>query len=1081
MFKALTDTVFLVSGGGRGVTARCVVQLARAAGSKFVLLGRTPLDDSLPFPPGMAEATLKSEIASFLRECGERPAPASIQKLFNAVTARDEIRRTLQDVADAGGVAEYVAADVTDPVALREALAASSLGKISGIIHGAGVISDRLIQDKTEQDFDRVYATKVHGLRAMLGAVDVERLRYLALFSSITGFYGNRGQADYAIANEVLNKFAHAFKRRVPSCHTTVFDWGPWDGGMVGPQLKAMFESHGVSVMSVARGSRLFVDALTRTNDTVQMVVNDGVPAAPETRAWRAPVQRIARTLRLEGNPFLHDHVISGRPVLPAACAGVWIANACQQLRPGYRFFSLNDFRVLKGVVFDESLADRYILELKEVDACGEAVTLSAMISSTTRDQKLRYHYSGEVRLVRTAPAAPVHQPIDPRQLAVEARPPYGESALFHGPAFQVITRVLKIASSSITVECTHPDNAAGTLGQFPAEAFDAVCQDAQFQSVGLWALRFEQAAALPSSYQRFECFEAPPAGEPFYISAEIEHKTTRSVRATVYVHDAHGRIFSQATGTELTFSPRVDRVPAAVPIPRHTGAATVSNRKTITRTLRELERTCYVLRTDAGVVVTSDESRADAARATGALQAVIPAISPAQLGSECFRRDHGVTSSYMAGAMAKGIASEDMIIALGKEGLLGSFGAGGLPPARVEAAIVRIKEALPTQPYAFNLLHSPKKLAVEDATVDLYLKHDIRTVEASSYVGLTPSIVRYRLAGLRQRSDGAIEIGHRVIVKLSRVELAAQFMQPSPPAMVQQLVDSGRISPLQAQLAQHVPIADDVTVEADSGGHTDSRPLVSLLPAMLKLRDDIQQQRRYPAAIRVGAAGGIATPQAVLAAFMMGADYVVTGSVNQSCVEAGTSRHVKELLATLGMTDVAMAPEADMFEQGVRVQVAKQGSLFPMRAQKLFDCYQRYDGLDAIPEPERRFLERQIFRDSLDSIWRQTADYLSANKPEQLVRAADPKVKMSLLFKWYLGQTSRWAADGHADRQLDYQVWCGPAMGAFNAWAGGTYLEIPENRRVADIARVLMSEAACLYRLNLLKMHGFAGLTGVN
>jgi trans-AT polyketide synthase/acyltransferase/oxidoreductase domain-containing protein len=403
------------------------------------------------------------------------------------------------------------------------------------------------------------------------------------------------------------------------------------------------------------------------------------------------------------------------------------------------------------------------------------------------------------------------------------------------------------------------------------------------------------------------------------------------------------------------------------------------------------------------------------------------------------------------------------------------------LPPARVEAAIVRIKEALPTQPYAFNLLHSPKKLVVEDATVDLYLKHGIRTVEASSYVGLTPSIVRYRLAGLLQRSDGAIVIGHRVIVKLSRVELAAQFMQPAPPAMVQHLLESGRISPLQAELAQHVPIADDVTVEADSGGHTDSRPLVSLLPAMLKLRDEIQQQRRYPAPVRVGAAGGIATPQAVLAAFMMGADYVVTGSVNQSCVEAGTSLHVKELLATLSMTDVAMAPEADMFEQGVRVQVAKQRSLFPMRAQKLFDCYQHYDGLEAIPEPERRFLERQIFRDSLDNIWRQTTDYLSVNKPEQLTRAADPKVKMALLFKWYLGQTSRWAADGHSDRQLDYQVWCGPAMGAFNAWAGGTYLEIPENRRVADIARVLMSEAACLYRLNLLKMHGFAGLTGVN
>jgi len=1073
MTRPLAETVFLVSGGGRGVTSRCVVELARAGAGAFILIGRTPLDDSLPFTTYAGEATLKSEIAASLRDRGEKPTPASIQRLFNAVTARDEIRRTLQAVAETGARAEYVAADVTDPAALQAALALSRLGPISGIIHGAGVLSDKLIQDKTARDFDLVYATKIHGLRAMLASVEVDRLAYLSLFSSIAGFYGNRGQADYAIANEVLNKFAHAFKQRVPACHTTVFDWGPWDGGMVSPQLKALFEARGVSVMPVDLGSRLFADALTRKNEAVQLLVNHGSLSPSEVRPWRAPVQRISRTMSVEGNPFLHDHVINGKPVLPAACAAVWIANVCQQSRPGYRFFSLSEFRVLKGVVFDEGLADRYVLEMKESGVSEDALTLSVMISSATRDHKPRYHYSANVQLARTAPALPVYRPVAVTSAAPsDTRAPYGDDALFHGPTFQVITRVLRVEPSFITVECAHPEGSA-TLGQFPAVAFDPVCQDAQFQCVGLWALHFERAAALPSSCRRFDFYAAPPAGRPFYISAEIEHKTTRSVRASIYVHDADGRIFSQALGAELTFLPRADRPPvSAVPSRGADAGALLLDRQDVVRTLRKLERDCYVVRTDKGVRVTGDLQRAEAARITGALLAVIPAITPAHLGAESFCRDHRVKYAYMAGAMAKGIAGEDMIIALGKEGLLGSFGAGGLPLDRVEAAIIRVKEALPTQPYAFNLLHSPRKLAVEDATVDLYLKHGVRTVEASSYIGLTSSIIRYRLAGLRQRSDGSIAIDHRVIVKLSRVELAAQFMQPPPPILVQQLLESGRISPLQAALAGHVPIADDLTVEADSGGHTDSRPLVALLPAMLRLRDDIQQQRRYPAPIRIGAAGGIATPQAVLAAFMMGADYVVTGSVNQSCVEAGTSDHVKQLLATVGMTDVAMAPESDMFEQGVQVQVLKQRSLFPMRAQKLFDCYQRYDGVDAIPEPERRNLERQIFRDSLDNIWSQTVDYLSAHKPEQLARAADPKVKMALLFKWYLGQSSRWAAEGHSDRQLDYQIWCGPAMGAFNAWAAGTYLESQENRRVADIARVLMSEAACLYRLNILKVH---------
>jgi PfaD family protein len=249
----------------------------------------------------------------------------------------------------------------------------------------------------------------------------------------------------------------------------------------------------------------------------------------------------------------------------------------------------------------------------------------------------------------------------------------------------------------------------------------------------------------------------------------------------------------------------------------------------------------------------------------------------------------------------------------------------------------------------------------------------------------------------------------------------------------------------------------------------------VGILPATLALRDEIQREQRYPVGIRIGAAGGIGTPQAVLAAFTMGADYVVTGSINQSCIEAGTSDHVKRLLCSVEMTDVAMAPESDMFEHGVRVQVVKRRTLYPMRAQRLYDCYQAHESLEAIPAAVRRQLEQQVFQDSLDNIWQKTARHLAAHKPEQLERAADPKVKMALLFKWYLGQSSRWAVEAAPGRELDYQIWCGPAMGAFNAWARGTYLESPENRRVADIARVLMAEAAYLHRIQRIRLDGSA------
>jgi PfaD family protein len=174
-------------------------------------------------------------------------------------------------------------------------------------------------------------------------------------------------------------------------------------------------------------------------------------------------------------------------------------------------------------------------------------------------------------------------------------------------------------------------------------------------------------------------------------------------------------------------------------------------------------------------------------------------------------------------------------------------------------------------------------------------------------------------------------------------------------------------------------------------------------------------------------------------------------------------------------MTDIAMSPESDLFEHGIRVQVVKQRTLFPMRAQKLYHCYQTYESLEAIPEAIRRQLEQQVFKAPLDTIWQETARYLAVHKPEQLAQASDPKVKMALLFKWYLGQSSRWAIEGTPGRELDYQIWCGPAMGAFNAWARGTYLESAENRRVADVARVLMEEAAYLHRVQQLRLAGLA------
>jgi trans-AT polyketide synthase/acyltransferase/oxidoreductase domain-containing protein len=457
-------------------------------------------------------------------------------------------------------------------------------------------------------------------------------------------------------------------------------------------------------------------------------------------------------------------------------------------------------------------------------------------------------------------------------------------------------------------------------------------------------------------------------------------------------------------------------------------------------------------------------------------LLASVPPMPLQQFGDGQFLHTHGVKYAYAAGAMAGGIASEEMVIALGKAKILSSFGTGGLSSARIESAIKQIQSALPQDPYAFNLLHSPNEPERERLAIALYLKHGVKTIEASAFLDLTVNLVHFRAAGLSLDSQQNLHIGNKIIAKLSRREVASKFLKPAPLDLLKDLVNQGLISEQQARLAQQVAIADDITVEADSGGHTDNRPLVCLFPSILDLAQEMQAEYRYPTPVRVGVAGGIGTPQSVLAALMMGAAYVVTGSINQSCREAGTSAHAKQLLSQAEMTDVMMAPAADMFEMGVKLQALKRGTLFPIRAQKLYELYKNYESLEAIPPSEREKLEKQIFRQSLDSAWELTQAYLAKNNPSKLARAiANPKLKMSLVFRWYLGLSSRWAIEGEKGREIDYQIWCGPAIGAFNEWVKGSYLADPERRSVIDVAEHLMTGAAYLYRIQSLKLQGLS------
>lgn len=453
-----------------------------------------------------------------------------------------------------------------------------------------------------------------------------------------------------------------------------------------------------------------------------------------------------------------------------------------------------------------------------------------------------------------------------------------------------------------------------------------------------------------------------------------------------------------------------------------------------------------------------------------------LPPGYPEWLGDRAFCATHELRFPYVAGEMANGIATTDLVVAMAEAGMLGIFGAGGLDHGRVTSAVDELTTRLAgRRNWGVNLIHSPSEPGLEEQIADLLISRRVPIVSASAYMTLTPAVVRCAAAGLSTDAAGRIVRRTQLIAKVSRPEVAEQFMSPAPTEILDVLVARGQLTAAEARLATRVPVAGDLTVESDSGGHTDNRPLGALLPTMLDLSEALGARHGH-SPLRIGAAGGLGTPQSVAAAFAMGAAYVVTGSVNQSAVESGLSEEGKVMLAAADIADVCMAPASDMFELGVKLQVLRRGTLFPGRAAQLYEVYSAYDSLSAIPDPVRARLEHHVLHETFDEAWIATRDYWQDRDPSEVARAErEPRHQMALVFRSYLGRSSQWAIDGDPSRRADYQIWCGPAMGAFNRWTRDSFLAHGENRTVVQIAWNLLEGAAVVTRAQHLRSLGVA------
>ena len=561
--KVHSDSVFLVSGGARGVTATCVIEMARVFQCKFILLGRSSFNFELPeyARTEQEEASLKRLIMNDLKAKGEQASLAKVKSIYKKIVAKKEIEESIAQIKGHGSQVTYLQGDVTDPRSFQRELKSllSSFGKITGIIHGAGRLADKYIQNKTEQDFENVLSVKLDGLLSLLQCVDPQQLDHLILFSSVAGFYGNVGQTDYAMANEILSKAAHLFKARHSNTQVSAINWGAWDSGMVSGELKAQFEAAGVTLVNSQGGAAMLVNELgLEYADQAQVIIGGTLPAAVSHIAEDLRTYKIQRQLQLSDNPFLNHHVIQGHAVLPVVNAVGWMAQSCASLYPDFRVFKVENTKLFKGIVFDGQQKEAYSIQLKELDKSEEQIVFETSVLSEGKKLPI-YHYKAQVTLRHKDqfPEAPKFIPqLSGLYEAREGSFLYQDGSLFHGKYFQGIEKILDWTEEQIVLSCKAPDVPIADQGQFPIHSVNTFFSDIQYQGMVIWVQKYlEGAKSLPLQTDSAILYKAIPFEKELFVHVKIEEATDFKMVATCRVYDDQGEVYMLTEGATVTVS----------------------------------------------------------------------------------------------------------------------------------------------------------------------------------------------------------------------------------------------------------------------------------------------------------------------------------------------------------------------------------------------------------------------------------------------------------------------------------------------------------------------------------------------
>lgn len=557
MTRLNNDAVLLFTGGGKGITAQCAVSLSTVLPCTYILMGRSELGE-LPSWLGesQTEQEIKQEILEDAKKNDEKLTPREIESAYRKLSGNREIEQTINKILDHGAKVHYVAADVTDVKSVREAVVGIEkvTGPITGLVHGAGRLADKRIERKTESDFEAVYGTKVDGLKAVLSCLDQGNLDLLVLFSSVAGAFGNVGQADYAMANEYLSKFAFQFQDQHPDCFTLAINWGPWDSGMVTPGLREAFSQMGISLISMEEGTQQFVDEVMAYQHSTPQVVFGSKIERPVKITFPEQLIAVKRVIAPDDSPFLLDHQIGPNRVLPATCAAAWMAETCEGLFPSYHFFILKDYQVLKGLVFPDNSPQEFITKVKFVSQENDgAVDFDVAVTSLQNDREI-IHYRAGITMHQSVPEGPVRADLLAKgnlPTVTDGKDLYEEKVLFHGPAFRGLKSVLRITEDEVTTICHLPSVSQEIQGQFPVSATNPYANDVVLQGILAWSYENHQKVCLPAGIEHLVQYERLPFDQDVFVDVKIVSFTRTRAKADAVIFNEQGKVLIDAKGIE--------------------------------------------------------------------------------------------------------------------------------------------------------------------------------------------------------------------------------------------------------------------------------------------------------------------------------------------------------------------------------------------------------------------------------------------------------------------------------------------------------------------------------------------------